>query len=113
MDMYDQLVETQDWQIIELCWRNGLGSFNRIKIKLESPWLFRNSGGPVYLHQKPKLSSANGYWSLDGREFEVLQKNGGRYTVIATLRTEDCGLGTGKAVAACDYFGYRFKGFKV
>lgn len=110
MDFYNQLQEVSDWQEITLVHRDGLGSFNKIKIKLEHPWLFKNSAGDVWLHQNEDLPTANGYFSLDGREFLILQKFGKKLETIATFHVEDCGLGSAKAKCACDYFGYHFKG---
>ena len=104
MDKFGQLVETSEWQEVELREPHAFGSFNRIKIKLPDPLLFNCWRGSVTLCHDT-LPTAKGYWSLDGREFIMRPvERGMRDKVLALIRTEDCGLGTAKAVYVCRYF---------
>lgn len=80
-----------------------LGSFNKILVKPESDeWFCPNSRKKVTLHSQT-LPQSNGYWNLRGREFKVCFKK----KLIATLLTEDCGLGSAKARAYVETKGFR------
>ena len=53
--------------------------------------------------QHKTLPGANGYWNIRGREHSIVYKK----KIIATLFTEDCGLGNAKVRTFLERKGFR------
>lgn len=91
-----------EWNTVQVD-DSQLGSFNTIKVMpLTDEFFTLNTRKKVTLTWET-LPTANGYWSLDGREFKVIYKK----KTIALLRTEDCGMGTYKARTFLEQGGFR------
>ena len=91
------------WTLITLPESFGYESFSTIKVCQLRPDEFAYTKGKRVRLIHTTLPTANGYWSLDGREHAVFYKK----EIIALIRTEDCGLGSDKAEAYIKSLGFK------
>ena len=92
----------QTWELVTVK-GHEFGSFNQIKVQVLSPDEFSYTRGKRVRVSVHTLPTSKGYWSLDGREYEVIYKK----KLITLLRTEDCGLGGRKARTYLTLLGFR------
>lgn len=81
---------------------NEFGSFDKILVQGITDEFLYPGRKSVTIHQTT-LPEARGYWNIRGREHKVFYKK----KHIATLLTEDCGLGSAKAWAYLKQKGFR------